>query len=96
MPTISEFEAASLAKALSDPTRLGIFTEIASHKERYVGELGACRRISNASVSHHLRLLTHAGLVTFRRDGRYLFYRAIPGRLLEYSRFLSRISKPSV
>jgi ArsR family transcriptional regulator len=88
---LSEFQAASLAKALSDPTRLGILTEIASHEELSVGELGACRKVSKPSVSHHLRLLTRAGLVTFRRNGRYIFYRAIHPRLIEYCQFLSRL-----
>jgi len=86
-------EAALLAKALSDPNRLWILSEIASRKELFVGELGACRVISNASVSHHLRVLTQAGLITFRRSGKQLFYRLVSTRLVEYSRFVSTLSE---
>jgi ArsR family transcriptional regulator len=93
---LSEFQAASVAKILGDRTRLGILAEIARHEELSVGELGACRKVSRPSVSHHLRILTQAGLVTFRRDGRYIFYRAIHTRLLEYSQFLSRLGNSDV
>ncbi len=90
---VSAFDAASLAKALCDPTRLSIYTQIARRKELYVGELGACKVFSNATVSHHLRFLTQVGLITFRRSGKHVFYRAVPARLIEYSRFLSTLGK---
>jgi DNA-binding transcriptional ArsR family regulator len=65
----SRSQVAALGKALGDPTRLSIYIEIIEHKELYVGELAARRVISMATVSHHLRALTQAGLIMFRTPG---------------------------
>lgn len=93
MNAFSELDAARLAKALGDPTRLKIYAEIARRRELYVGELQACRILANATVSHHLRILMQAGLITARRSGQHVFYRWMPTRLIAYRRFLARIGK---
>jgi ArsR family transcriptional regulator len=87
-----------IGKALGDLNRLRIYTNIASRKELYVGELEACGMISKATVSHHLRILTAAGLIAFRPCGQHVFYRCVPSRLTAYRRFLARLvwSKHSV
>jgi DNA-binding transcriptional ArsR family regulator len=95
MAEITETEAALIGKALGDPTRLGIYTQIASRKELYCGELEACHLFSGATVSHHLRVLTRAGLITFRRSGQHMFYRSIPARMASYRKYLSVITKKS-
>jgi ArsR family transcriptional regulator len=92
----SESDATVVGKALSDPSRLRIYIQIARHKELFVGELEACRVISHATISHHLRILTQAGLITFRRSGQYVFYRAIRARLREYCRYLSGLGKSAL
>lgn len=93
MAELSESEVALIGKALGDPTRLGIYTQIAEQKEICCGDLNACDVISSATVSHHLSVLTRSGLVTSRRDGQHIFYRAIPKRLAEYRRYLSGFGK---
>lgn len=93
MAEITESEAALIGKALGDPTRLGIYTQVASCKELFCGELCACQAISGATISHHLRVLTQAGLITSRRSGQHIFYRAIPARLTAYKRYLSGLGK---
>lgn len=93
MAEITEPEAALIGKALGDPTRLGIYTQIANRKELYCGELCACQVISGATISHHLRVLTQAGLITSRRSGQHIYYRAIPARLTSYKRYLSGLGK---
>jgi len=95
MAEISEPEAALVGKALGDPTRLGIYSQIASRKELFCGELGACRLLSLATVSHHLRVLSQAGLISSRRSGQFIFYRSIKGRLADYRRYLSQFGKRS-
>jgi len=95
MAELSETEAALIGKALGDPTRLGIYTQIADQKEICCGDLNACELISGATVSHHLSVLTRSGLVTSRRDGQHILYRAIPKRLAEYRRYLSAFGKKS-
>jgi ArsR family transcriptional regulator len=93
MAELTETEAALIGKALGDPTRLGIYTQIASRKELYCGELQACHLFSGATVSHHLRVLTRAGLISSRRSGQYIFYRAIPTRMANYRNYLTAITK---
>jgi ArsR family transcriptional regulator len=79
----SRSQVAALGKALGDPTRLSIYIEIVGHKELYVGELAACRVISMATVSHHLRVLTQVGLIMSRHSGHNVFDRAVPAQLVE-------------
>jgi ArsR family transcriptional regulator len=90
---MSKSEVAMIGKALSDPTRLGIYTEIAKRKELFCGELEACGEFSFATVSHHLGVLSRAGLISSRRSGQFIFYRAIKARLSEYRRYLARLTQ---
>lgn len=87
-------QVAAIGKALSDPNRLSIYIEIAGRKELYVGELRACHALSKATVSHHLRVLTQAGLIMFRRSGQNVFYRAIPAQLVRYCSYLNKLIEP--
>lgn len=69
---------ASALKVLADPTRLRLFSLIASHS---AGEVCACELveplgISQPTVSHHLKVLTQAGLLQRERRGRWVHYRA--------------------
>lgn len=93
MADVTDTEAALIGKALGDPTRLGIYIQIMGRKELYCGELCACQLISGATISHHLRVLTQAGLISSRRSGQHIFYRAIPARLAAYRRYLSNLGK---
>ncbi len=92
---LSESEATRIAKALGDRIRLRTYGEIAAHKEICVGSLKVCEVVSHATVSHHLRVLSQAGLLASHRSGQYIFYRVIPSRLVAYRRYLSRLGKPS-
>jgi ArsR family transcriptional regulator len=80
---------ASLFKALGDETRLNILRFLiakgdglcACHIEDYVKEL------SQPTISHHLRLLREAGLVTAERKGTWVYYAINPAardRLAEF------------
>jgi ArsR family transcriptional regulator len=94
MAGISAAEAALIGKALGDPTRLSIYSHIANRrKELFCGELGECHVFSMATISHHLRVLTQAGLISSRRSGQYIFYRAIPTRLAQYRSYLAKFGK---
>ncbi len=74
---------ADRAKALADPTRLIIATALAQSDELCVCDIAwVCERPENL-VSHHLRALRSAGLVTSRRDGKMVMYAVTePGRAL--------------
>jgi len=64
----------SVTKALSDETRVRALLALAQ------GELCLCQvvellKLSPSTVSKHMSVLRHAGLVTSRRDGRWIHYR---------------------
>lgn len=75
-PAPEEFQLlAELFRQLSDGTRLRIFW-LLSHGEICVANLSALMGMSSPAVSHHLRLLKEAGLITSRREGKEVYYRA--------------------
>lgn len=88
-----EADAVLIAKALGDPIRLRTYSEIAQHQEICAGELRVCEIVTPATVSHHLQTLSRAGLVSSHRKGQHILYRAIPGRLAAYRRYLTRLDK---
>lgn len=66
--------------AIADPTRRAILDEL-REGELSAGDLGAHVRISQPSLSQHLRILRESGLVAARRDGRRRLYRLEPSAL---------------
>lgn len=75
-------------KALSDPTRLRLYSLIASTTEQCACDLTEPLGVSQPTVSHHLRTLVDAGLVTREQRGKWAFYRAETDQLRELSAFL--------
>lgn len=67
-----------LFRTLADPTRRAVFERLAGEGELSVGDLVAGAGVSQPAVSQHLAVLRQAGLVTERREGRYVRYAAAP------------------
>jgi len=71
-------QAAQLAsdlQLLGDPVRLQILDILASHPGQVcVCDLEAALPVRQPTVSHHLRLLRRAGLVSVRRRGLWAYY----------------------
>ena len=65
---------AELLKALGEPLRLRIIDEL-RHGPRNVSELSDRLESEVVTVSHHLGILRHAGLVERQRQGRFILYR---------------------
>jgi ArsR family transcriptional regulator len=65
--------AALRFRALGDETRLRVL-ETLTAGERNVGDLMDALGLGQSLVSHHLRTLRDAGLVTVRRAGRWAYY----------------------
>ena len=89
---LSEADAARMAgmfKALSDPVRLRLFSRIASHQG---GEACVCDiqnvGVSQPTVSHHLKKLREAGLLTSLRRGTWVYYRLDPGAIASLAALL--------
>jgi ArsR family transcriptional regulator, arsenate/arsenite/antimonite-responsive transcriptional repressor len=96
---LTETDAEALAKrfaALADPARLRLLSLIAAHDD---GEVCACELVepigrSQPTVSHHLKVLREAGLVEGERRGTWVWYRAVPGALVELRDALGSEPKP--
>jgi ArsR family transcriptional regulator, arsenate/arsenite/antimonite-responsive transcriptional repressor len=86
---ISDRTVASLVqyfKLLADDSRLRILLTLAREGETHVSALCQMLGQSQPAVSHHLTLLRMSGLVGFRRDGKFNFYRmdaSLLGDMLE-------------
>jgi ArsR family transcriptional regulator len=92
-PSITEDDAAQLArtlKALADPARLRLLSLIAAHEggEACVCDLIEPVGLSQPTVSHHLKQLTEAGLVTREKRGVWAYFTLVPGAIDEVTRHL--------
>ncbi len=81
---MNERQLLKIAKALSDGTRLRLLREIVASGEISCGELANRFPVAQPTVSHHLKVLEDAGLVTARREGQFNYYRAVTARLDEF------------
>jgi ArsR family transcriptional regulator, arsenate/arsenite/antimonite-responsive transcriptional repressor len=73
--------AARLAQALrviADPARLRLVSIVASSGESCVCDLTDVLRLSQPTVSHHLKVLTDAGILRREKRGRWAYYRVDP------------------
>ena len=76
LPETKEFEKISeLFRLLGDAKRVKIFW-LLCHTESCVINLSAVMKMSSPAVSHHLKFLKSAGLLTSRRDGKEVYYTA--------------------
>ena len=71
---------AHLFKALGDPVRLRVLSLIASHAggEVCVCEVTDAFELTGPTISHHLKVLREAGLITGERRGTWVYYRVHP------------------
>jgi ArsR family transcriptional regulator len=78
-------------KALSDPVRLQLLSSIASHAggEACVCDVSAGVQVSQPTVSHHLKVLRDAGLLTSRREASWVYYAVVPEELAALSTLLN-------
>lgn len=76
-------------KVLSDPTRRAVLERLAS-AEMTATELREGFAISQPAMSQHLAVLRGAGLVSERREGRYVNYRVEPQGMAPLHEWLAR------
>ena len=82
-----------ISKALADETRLKNFEAISAKDHVNCSELVAMRGVTPATVSHHLRVLTEAGLVECKRKGQFVCSRAVPEAIEAFARTLTQIAR---
>src|SRR5438105_15919343 len=81
---------ASIAKALGDPIRLQLVDVLRKHAGKVcVCELVPLFDLSQPTVSHHLKVLRHAGIVDSERRGLWAYYFVNPEALDELTAWLS-------
>jgi DNA-binding transcriptional ArsR family regulator len=68
-------------KALGDPVRLRI-VEFIQEGPKTVTEIAEHIETEIANASHHLQILSHAGLVMTERDGKFCYYSLAPDVLI--------------
>ena len=83
---LSAVEAADLSrvlKAIADPARLRLLSLVAAHAggEACVCDLTEPLDLSQPTVSHHLKVLVDAGLLTREKRGVWAYYALVPGAL---------------
>jgi len=84
-------------RALGDPTRLRLLALIASGEggEACVCDLTEPVGLSQATVSHHLKILVEAGLLTRERRGTWSYYTVQHERFDELGTMLLNVAPPA-
>ena len=85
-------EIEKISKALADATRLKIFEAISATRQMSCGEIVSLRNVAPATVSHHLKILSEAGLIVCRRQGQFVYSEAVPGTIATYTQALAKIA----
>ena len=91
---ISAGQAAELArilKALADPARLRLVSMVAAHEggEACVCDLTEPLGLTQPTISHHLKVLVEAGILTRDKRGVWAYYALVPSALDAVSAMLS-------
>jgi ArsR family transcriptional regulator len=88
-----DIDCVEFCKALADETRQGILQLLQTRGELCVSDIVVVFSASQPTISHHLRLLRDAGLVTARKEGKLVYYKLDQDNVIEccgmlMSRFL--------
>lgn len=64
----------SVFKALADKTRRDILFFLKENGRMSAGDIASKFEMTQATISHHLSILTSASLITLEKSGKYIFY----------------------
>jgi ArsR family transcriptional regulator, arsenate/arsenite/antimonite-responsive transcriptional repressor len=82
-----------ISKALADRTRLKIYEQIAAHEGVKCCSLVEMHGVTPATVSHHLKILSLAGLIECKRQGQFVVNCVNPEVLLEFTKSVSALAR---
>ena len=90
---VNEKQAALAFKALADENRIRILKMLRS------GEKCACKlleelQISQSTLSHHMKILCDSGIVTGRKEGKWMHYSICRDGVAQVSRVLDHLTMP--
>lgn len=92
-PAESPADLARMFHALSDPTRVEILERL-RNGERCVCELTDVLEAAQSRLSFHLKTLREAGLVTDRKEGRWVYYTLVPEAVTTLRDALGALTTP--
>lgn len=80
-------------KALADPVRLRLFSAVATRAggEACVCDVSDGLDVGQPTISHHLKVLRDAGLLTSQRRASWVYYSVVPEALIGLSAFFAPI-----
>lgn len=84
-----------VAKALADPQRFEMYATISGSKEISCGAIAELFPIQQSTVSHHLKVLVDADIVSARREGQHSYFTSRPKVLESYIKELQHRVMPS-
>lgn len=87
-------DAAAVLQAVADPTRWRIL-ELLAGAELCTTHLQELLDAKQPVMSHHLRVLREAGVVSTEPCGRFTYYRLRPGALDELGDIVARLAAAS-
>jgi len=82
-----------ISKALGDQTRLMIYEAIASCDRMNCSDIASLQGVTQATVSHHLKTLADAGLIECRREGQFIYNKAVPETMEGYVQSLTGMAR---
>lgn len=90
MPRDEAERHATLLKAVADPVRLQLLSIIraSENREACVCDMTEAVGLSQPTVSHHLKIMTEAGLLRRERRGTWAWFSLVPERLGDITRAL--------
>ena len=90
-------QLAGVLKALAEPTRLRLLSLVAARPdgEACICDLTAPVALSQPTVSHHMKVLTDAGLLQREQRGKWAYYRLVPGALDTLAGLLTTTGRPA-
>lgn len=84
-------EYALLFRALSDETRIQIFSMLDVEQERCACDLLEKLNITQPTLSYHMKILTQVELIHARKDGAWMRYKRNPKRVAQLEEFLKEV-----
>ncbi len=95
LPTDKAQEMAELFGVLADPNRLRLVSALAN-LELCVCDLAALTKMTESAVCHQLRLLKAMRLVSYRREGRNVYYSLADSHIIKlYSSLAEHLDEPN-
>src|ERR1700680_1107127 len=86
-------EIEKISKALADETRLRIFEAVSATRRSTCGEIVSMRGVTPATVSHHLKILSEAGLIACRRAGQFVYSQGVPETIAGAPQALAKMAR---